>query len=306
MSQSTAVAERRMTPVQQVCTQLVRPEFKENLRQALPPNVSLDRFIRTALTGIQQNPGVCEADRQSLYLAIQRCAADGLMPDGREAALAIYGGKVNYMPMVLGIIKRLAVAGITIDAQVVREHDEFEQAFGDEAHITHRAPKLGQPRGALIGVYAIAKLPNGMVMREVMDKDQIDQVRKASRSSNGGPWKDWYDEMARKTVIRRLAKRLPILDPAVAETVAADDDLYDFAAGNAQDGDSAPPEAAPARPAGPRRPRGLEAVAAAGAASQPAGDGDVIDGTAERVDDAPSEAGDTQPPDDRPPANPDF
>lgn len=260
-----------MTAVQHVCTQISHPKFKENLKQALPPNVPLERFVRTALTGIQQNPAVCEADRNSLYLAIQRCAADGLMPDGREAALAVYGGKVNYMPMVLGIIKRLATAGISIDAQVVRENDEFEQAFGDDAHIVHKAPRLGQPRGALIGVYAIAKLANGMVMREVMDKDQIDQVRMASRSANAGPWKQWYDEMARKTVIRRLAKRLPILDASIADTVAADDDLYDFATGNTQAGDSPAPQ-----PTGPRRPRGLDAVAAAAPAQQPADD--VIDG----------------------------
>jgi recombination protein RecT len=266
----------QMTNVQHVCTTIASPQFKSNLEQALPPNVSIDRFIRTALTGIQQNPAVCEADRQSLYLAIQRCAGDGLLPDGREAALAIYGGKVNYMPMVLGIIKRLATAGITIDAQIVRENDTFEQEFGDDARIVHKAPRLGQNRGNLIGAYAIAKLPNGMVMREVMDKDQIEQVRMASRSANGGPWKQWYDEMARKTVLRRLAKRLPIIDASVAETVTADDDLMDFAAGNAGPGDSAPPQP---QPSGPRRPRGLHVVAAAAEQA-----GDVIDGESERVD----------------------
>ena len=272
-----------LTPVKQVCQAIASPDFKATLQQALPPNVSIDRFIRTAMTGIQQNPAVCEADRQSLYLAIQRCASDGLMPDNREAALAIYGGKVNYMPMVLGIIKRLATAGITIDAQVVRANDDFEQEFGDDARIVHKAPRLGQDRGELIGAYAIAKLPNGMVMREVMDKAQIEQVRMASRSANGGPWKQWYDEMARKTVLRRLAKRLPILDASVAETVAADDDMMDFAAGNAGAGDTPPP----AQPTGPRRPRGLETVAAAASA------GDVIEGESERVE---PDRGDSTPP----------
>lgn len=272
-----------LTPVKQVCQAIASPDFKATLQQALPPNVSIDRFIRTAMTGIQQNPAVCEADRQSLYLAIQRCASDGLMPDNREAALAIYGGKVNYMPMVLGIIKRLATAGITIDAQVVRANDDFEQEFGDDARIVHKAPRLGQDRGELIGAYAIAKLPNGMVMREVMDKAQIEQVRMASRSANGGPWKQWYDEMARKTVLRRLAKRLPILDASVADTVNADDDLMDFAAGNASAGDTPPPQQ-PAAPTGPRRPRGLHVVAAT------AEQADVIEGEAERVEREPAPA----------------
>src|SRR5690606_39225414 len=191
-------------------------------------------------------------------------------------------------PMVGGIIKRLAQAGISIDAQVVHENDEFEQTLGDDAAIRHKAPKLGTPRGKPLGVYAIARLPNGMVMREVMDHEQIEQVRAASRAAHGGPWKTWWTEKARKTVIRRLAKRLPIIDPHIAETIQRDDDLYDFAAGNAGQGDTAPP--APAeQPAGPRRPRGLDAVAAA---AGPA----TIDGEATRVD-----GGDTEP---APPGDP--
>lgn len=125
----------------------------------------------------------------------------------------------------------------------------------------------------------IARLPNGMVMREVMDREQVELVRAASRSKDGGPWSQWWGEMARKTVIRRLAKRLPILDPAVSDTIGRDDELYDFAAGNAQDSDTAPAQDQPATtPKGPRRPRGLDAVAAA--ASQPATghDDSVIDG----------------------------
>jgi recombinational DNA repair protein RecT len=58
-------------------------------------------------------------------------------------------------------------------------------------------------------VYAIAKTKDGGIYREVMSKSDIEQVRNVSRAKNAGPWVDWYDEMARKTVIRRIAKRLP-------------------------------------------------------------------------------------------------
>lgn len=282
---------RAMSPVQQVCTTISKPEFRERLVQALPPGVDVDRFVRVTLTAIQQNPKIAEADRQSLYNSAIRAASDGLLPDGREGAFVEFRAKdpdgrwvakVQWMPMVGGIIKRLAQAGISIDAQVVHENDEFEQTLGDDAAIRHKAPKLGTPRGKPLGVYAIARLPNGMVMREVMDHEQIEQVRAASKSKDSGPWAAWWTEMARKTVIRRLAKRLPIIDPHIAETIHRDDDLYDFAAGNAGQGDTAPP--APAeQPAGPRRPRGLDAVAAA---AGPA----TIDGEATRVD-----GGDTEP-----------
>lgn len=249
---------REMSPVEAVCRTIAKPEFRDRLAQVLPPGVDVDRFQRVVLTAIQQNPQIANGDRQSLYNAAIRAAADGLLPDGREGAFVTLAGKIQWMPMVGGIIKRLAGAGITIDAQIVHENDEFEHVLGDDSTIRHKAPKLGTPRGEPLGAYAIARLPNGMVMREVMDRDQIEQVRKASRSGNAGPWKDWWTEMARKTVTRRLAKRLPILDASVAEAIQRDDDLMDFAAGNAAESDTPPPAA----PAGPRRPSSLAAVAA--------------------------------------------
>lgn len=288
MNQTTAIAtERPKSNVEVVCTTISKPEFKQRLAAALPPGVNPDRFQRVVLTAIQQNPKLADADRQSLYNASLRAAADGLVPDGREGAFVEMSVKqgngwikqITWMPMVAGIIKRLATAGITIDAQLVHENDEFEQTLGDDAAIHHKAPRLGQSRGEIIGVYAIARLPNGMVMREVMDREQVELVRAASRSKDGGPWSQWWGEMARKTVIRRLAKRLPILDPAVSDTIGRDDDLYDFAAGNAQDGDTAPTQDQPATtPKGPRRPRGLDAVAAAASQPAPGHDDSVIEG----------------------------
>jgi recombination protein RecT len=255
-------------PVEQVCRTIAKPEFRERLSQALPPGVDVDRFQRVVLTAIQQNPQIASGDRAALYNAAIRAAADGLLPDGREGAFVIMKGAPQWMPMVAGIIKRLATAGITIDAQIVHEADEFEQTLGDDASIRHRAPKLGTPRGEPLGAYAIAKLPNGMVMREVMDRDQIEQVRKASRSANAGPWQQWWTEMARKTVIRRLAKRLPILDASVAESLQRDDDLADYAAGNATQQDTQPAAEVVAAPV-KRRPAVLAAVAATVAQAEP-------------------------------------
>lgn len=256
MSELTTTTQ---SPVEQVCRTIARADFRERLAQALPPGVDVDRFQRVVLTAIQQNPAIANGDRGALYNAAFRAAADGLLPDGREGAFVVMKGAPQWMPMVAGIIKRLATAGITIDAQIVHEADEFEQTLGDDASIRHRAPKLGTPRGEPLGAYAIAKLPNGMTMREVMDRDQIEQVRKASRSANAGPWQQWWTEMARKTVIRRLAKRLPILDASVAESLQRDDDLMDFAAGNTDASDTPAPTA---QPTGPRRPAALAAVAA--------------------------------------------
>ncbi len=187
------------------------PEFKA----ALPPQISPDKFIRTTLTAIALNPELLQADRKSLLGSAMKAAQDGLLLDGREAAPVLFRTKdkgviVQYMPMVGGILKKLRNSGelASISANVVYEKDQFEYELGDEERIIHK-PFLGADRGKPIACYAIAKTKDGAVYREVMSVADVEKVRQASRAANNGPWAQWWDEMARKTVIRRIAKRLP-------------------------------------------------------------------------------------------------
>lgn len=196
---------------------------------ALPAQIPTERFIRTALTAIQMNPGLLTADRRSLLGACMRAAQDGLLLDGREAALVTFGAKggtptVQYMPMIAGILKKLHQSGAiaSLSAHVAHEHDQFEYELGDNERIVHR-PQLDADRGKVIAVYAIARTKDGAIYREVMSFAEVERVRASSRSRGSGPWTDWWDEMARKTVIRRLAKRLPSASE-VEGVFAADND----------------------------------------------------------------------------------
>jgi recombination protein RecT len=160
------------------------------------------------------NPELLNADRRSLIGACMKAAQDGLLLDGREAAPVIFntkeGKKVQYMPMVGGILKKIRNSGelASISAQVVYDKDHFEYELGDNESITHK-PFLGEERGKQIAVYAVAKTKDGAIYREVMSVADVEKVRAASRAGKFGPWVDWWDEMAKKTVIRRMAKRLP-------------------------------------------------------------------------------------------------
>lgn len=78
------------------------PEIAQNL----PSTVSPDKFRNVVITAANLTPGLLNADRKSLLGACVKCAADGLIPDGREAALVMFGQQVQYMPMVGGILKR--------------------------------------------------------------------------------------------------------------------------------------------------------------------------------------------------------
>jgi recombination protein RecT len=180
---------------------------------ALPSHIKPEKFQRVVMTVVQQNPDLLTADRRSLLGACIKCASDGLIPDGREAAIVVFKGKPQYMPMIVGLLKRARnsgdLAGVT--AQVVYSKDEFVQQPDDfERPITHRPPPLGQDRGTPIGAYAQAKLKDGTIVAEVMSKAEIDKVRAVSRASGNGPWVSWTEEMWKKTVFRRLSKWLPM------------------------------------------------------------------------------------------------
>lgn len=207
------------TETQKLVQRLRSNEFRGQVEQALPGNVSPERFTRVTVTAINQTPELVAVDRGTLFNAVIRCAQDGLLPDGREAALVIFndknaqGGKrATYLPMVGGYRKIAAKHGLSLEAFVVYERDAFDYQLGFEPTITHKPPKLGEDRGAAIGAYAVARHKDGRRWLDVMDLAQIEKVRKVSRAATSqyGPWVNHWDEMARKTVARRLYKQLPL------------------------------------------------------------------------------------------------
>lgn len=223
--------------VQQVAVVNDVQKMEKQFALALPEHVSPERFVRVVLTAINSNPELQKADRTSVLGAAMKCAQDGLLPDGREAALVVYGGKASYLPMIAGVLAKVRRSGelLTINAHIVYERDTFSYVLGDEERIEHQ-PYLEGDRGKPIAAYAVAKTKDGGIYREVMSVAQINQVRNVSRAKNNGPWVSWWDEMARKTVLRRLSKRLP-MSTDLLQVFQRDDDHYDLtrqAAGTAQ------------------------------------------------------------------------
>lgn len=208
---SVTIPSAAANPVVKFRDEIVRmtPEFAN----ALPSHIKPEKFQRVLMTVVQQTPDLLKADRRSLFAACLKCAADGLIPDGREAALVVYSNKIQYQPMFMGIQKRARNSGeiAGLIAQVVYEKDEFVQRPEDfDNPIHHRPPALGSDRGRPIGAYALAKLKDGTVVSEVMDVAEIEKIRAVSRAAQKGPWVQWWDQMARKTVFKRMSKWLPL------------------------------------------------------------------------------------------------
>ena len=239
---TTAIAERKATPADVFRSQLEKalPEFA----LALPPHIPPERFKRVVQTAVLGNPDLINADRLTLMQAAQKAAQDGLLPDGRDGALVVYRTKikekddrgndrerwinaVQWMPMIGGILKKVRNSGelLSIAAHVAYENDKFRYVLGDEELIEHE-PALSN-RGRPLLVYAIAKTKDGGIYREVMTVEDVEKVRAVSRAKDAGPWTQWWDEMARKTVLRRLAKRLP-MSSDLDDLIRRDDALYEF------------------------------------------------------------------------------
>jgi phage RecT family recombinase len=201
--------------------------FTAELAVALPDHIPVERFKRVCLTAINSSTpqnDLAHADRKSLFQACVRCANDGLYPDGREAALVVFNTKikdqrgqesyaklVQYMPMIQGIRKRMRNTGevLSATAEVVYEHDHFRRQLGEEPKIEHEPPPFGIDRGKLVGAYAIIKLKNGETLRDSMSVVDIERTRAQSRAPNSLMWTKFYDEGARKTVLRRCSKQAP-------------------------------------------------------------------------------------------------
>lgn len=225
MSASVA-PEKQIRPIDQFRQQLVQMESQ--IKAVLPPSVTVDRFTRVVLTGIQGKPELLNMDRTALFTACLNCAKDGLIPDGKEAALVPFKGKPQYMPMIRGIIKTIHNSGgvATITPMVVYEKDKFRYWVDDKGvHLEHE-PTLSEA-GKIVAFYAIAKMRSGETEIEVMTKAEIDKIRAVSLAKSGGPWNDWYEEMGKKTTIRRLSKRLP-LSAEAERVIQRDDDMYDL------------------------------------------------------------------------------
>lgn len=234
MSQApgTQIAER--TPQQELVSQVRSEEFMQQVALALPETVPPRRFVRATITAVNQNPDLADPEKcnvGTVFTALLRAAQDGLLPDGREAAIAIYKGKAQYLPMIGGYRKIAGDHGWQIVARVVYEADEFEYEEGLKPKLRHVRARPGVDRGERIAAYATARHISGQVAAPVvMYADEI--AKRQAKAQTQNVWNEWPDRMWEKTVGKALFKELPIgdLDPRVARVIAAGETNGDDAA----------------------------------------------------------------------------
>ena len=187
---------------------------KGAIASRLPKHLTADRIMKVALTAINKTPKLLECSRESLLMSIMQASELGLEPGGAlgEGYLVPYGNQCQFIPGYRGLISLARRSGqiVSIEAHVVHDKDAFECGLGLDPFLRHTPAWDEEDPGNMRFVYAVAKLKDGGVQFEVMSKAQIEKIRKASKAGTKGPWVDHFDEMARKTVVRRLFKYLPV------------------------------------------------------------------------------------------------
>lgn len=218
-SQTPAVTQKK----RDVRDMLNSPAFAAEIAKVLPKHLTPERMTRVALTAFLKTPKLLDCTSESLTNALLVLSQAGLEPDGRLAHLIPYGNVVQVIFDYKGLVALAIRNGMqAVYADKVCEDDVFDAVVEDGVKkVTHRID-FRKSRGDAVCYYAVCQR-GGIIDWEVMTVEEVNTIRKRSWASGSGPWVTDYDEMAKKTVLRRMSKRWDLM-PEVRDIIYDDDD----------------------------------------------------------------------------------
>lgn len=206
-------------------------QFKAQLSMVTAKHMTADRMVRVALTAMLKTPDLADCDQASFCLALLTLASYGLEPNGRQAHLIPFRNNqkgITECQLIIdykGLAELVMRSGLVsnIHADIVCENDLFRYSTGVLA--CHEID-LKKPRGDMYAAYCLVRMKDGTEKCEVMSKDEIEAIRRRSKTGTRGPWVTDFFEMAKKTVFRRVSKWLP-LSPEIRDAFLGDDDVIE-------------------------------------------------------------------------------
>ena len=224
--------DKTQSPKKTIKDLLNSEEFKQQIANALPKHLTPERFARVALTAINRTPKLAECTQTSLFQCLLDLSAMGLEPDGRRAHLIPFrNNRTNTTTCTLlldykGIVELAQRSGVisNIHADSVCENDEFEY---DRGVVVKHKIDFKKDRGEAYAYYCIVRFKDGTEKAEVMSVEDVEAIRRRSKSANDGPWVTDFSEMAKKTVFKRVSKWIT-LSPEIRENIEKADAHFDF------------------------------------------------------------------------------
>ncbi len=189
------------------------------IAKALPSVLTPERFTRMVLTAISSNPKLGSCTPNSFLGAMMASAQLGLevnTPLGQAYILPYQNKGVLEAQFQLGYKGLIDLAYRSgevelVQAHIVYENDKFECEYGLEPKLTHIPADSN--RGNAIKVYAMFKTKSGGYGFEVMSMNDVkEHAKKYSKaySSSFSPWATNFEEMAKKTVLKKCLKYAPL------------------------------------------------------------------------------------------------
>lgn len=216
------------------------------IKKALPSVMTPERFTRMVLSAISATPKLGSCTPSSFLGAMMNAAQLGLEPNTPlgQAYIIPYMNKgvleAQFQIGYKGLIDLAYRSGEVeiVQAQIVYENDVFDCAFGLDSKLS-LVPAKGD-RGAPISVYAMFKTKSGGFGFEIMTMEEIRRhAEKYSKSysSSHSPWQTDFEDMAKKTVLKKCLKYAPLKSDFVRAAVQDEtikneisDDMYEVAA----------------------------------------------------------------------------
>lgn len=194
-------------------------QMQSDIRKALPSVITPERFTRIVLSALSTNPKLAETTPQSFLGAMMTAAQLGVEPNtplGQAYLIPFWNSKARALECQFqlgykGLIDLAYRSGEVnvIQAQVVCENDEFTYSFGLDPQLKH-VPAT-HDRGAPVYVYAVFRTKDDGYGFEVMSMDDVRaHAQKYSKAYSSGPWQTNFEEMAKKTVLKRVLKYAPL------------------------------------------------------------------------------------------------
>ena len=194
-------------------------QMKGEIAKALPSVITPERFTRIVTSAISTTPQLANTTPQSFLGAMMTAAQLGLEPNTPlgQAYLLPYKNKgvleCQFQLGYKGLIDLAYRSGqvTIIQAHEVRENDTFEYSFGLEPSLRHIPAR--SDRGEVICYYAMFRTRDGGFGFEVMSREDVEaHARRYSKSYSSGfsPWTTNFDEMAKKTVLKKCLKYAPL------------------------------------------------------------------------------------------------
>lgn len=193
--------------------------MQDQIKKALPSVLTGERFSRMILTAMSSTPQLQQCTPKSFLGAMMQAAQLGVEPNTPlgQAYLIPYKNKgtleCSFQLGYKGLIDLAYRSGEVKDIQAheVRENDVFEYELGLEPKLKH-IPATSN-RGPVILYYAVFHTKDGGYGFEVMSAEDIrEHAKKYSKAYSSGysPWTTNFDEMAKKTVLKKCLKYAPL------------------------------------------------------------------------------------------------